>query len=367
MSGDNGRETALQAGGQQTSVMPQMDYMAQLETIKAQKAARDKLVKDVLVEGIHYGTTPGCGDKPSLKKPGAEVLMELFRLTHKFVTTIDELGNGHREYTTICNMYYQDNYVGNASGSCSTLESKYRYRYIERTGQKVAEVPKEYWDARKKAKEEKDETAKKSQEDIMKSISKGHPTQKIEGNWYFVEAAEKEKKENEDIANEYNTVRKICEKRAFVAAVLFTTKSSDKFTQDMDEADAKEEARNVAAKAAEQEKQSSAAAATAGTKEKPKEEKKAAEPEPSSVKDEENQEDTELTCKIEAVETNSYINTKWRFTLINNSKGIKFIGVDKAKTGPNALVGAILCFHGIKETVKNGKTYYNADSAEQVA
>ena len=38
------------------------------------------IMRAVMKDGEHYGKIPGCGDKPSLLKPGAEKIMLTFRM-----------------------------------------------------------------------------------------------------------------------------------------------------------------------------------------------------------------------------------------------------------------------------------------------
>src|SRR3990167_9089042 len=55
----------------------------------------------VMQDKVHYGTIPGCGDKPTLLKPGAEKLALTFRLRPIIDNDRDinivERENGHRE------------------------------------------------------------------------------------------------------------------------------------------------------------------------------------------------------------------------------------------------------------------------------
>ena len=37
-------------------------------------------MRSVMQEGQHFGKIPGCGDKPTLLKSGAEKLLQLFQL-----------------------------------------------------------------------------------------------------------------------------------------------------------------------------------------------------------------------------------------------------------------------------------------------
>jgi hypothetical protein len=83
----------------------------------------------VMKKDIHYGTIPGC-PKPSLLKPGAEILCVAFRLGAEYHIEIKDLANQNREYIVTCNLIHinSSNQIGKANGSCSTLESKYRYK-----------------------------------------------------------------------------------------------------------------------------------------------------------------------------------------------------------------------------------------------
>ena len=93
-----------------------------------------KLIQDIMKRAMkdkeHYGTIPGCGDKPALLKPGAEKLNLTFRMApDPEIETID-LGKGHREYRVKCKMtsISSATFLGAGVGSASTMESKWRYR-----------------------------------------------------------------------------------------------------------------------------------------------------------------------------------------------------------------------------------------------
>ena len=148
-----------------------------------------KQVSDAVMKpGVHFGTIPGCGSKPTLLKPGAEMLAMTFRLAPKYEVTIKDFPNGHREYSvvTILTHMISGQLFGQGLGSCSTMESKYRYR-------------------------------------------------KFGGN----------RVENENIADTYNTVLKMAKKRSFVDAVLNATSASDMFTQDVEDIKENEEVYHV--------------------------------------------------------------------------------------------------------------------------
>ena len=140
------------------------------------------LMQAVLKEGEHYGVVPGTKGKPTLFQSGAEKIAQMFHLIPTFKVERTDFNGGHREYQVTCELTSLDagRVVGYGLGSCSTLESKYRYRSRWVNGSKV-------------------------------------------------------KEENADIADTWNTVLKIAKKRAFVDAVKSTTAASDIFTQDVED------------------------------------------------------------------------------------------------------------------------------------
>ena len=140
------------------------------------------LMKQVLKAGEHYGNIPGTKGKPTLFQSGAEKIAYMFHLVPSYEVVKTDLGNGHREYEITCTLTSRDTgeVMGYGVGTCTTLESKYRYRNQWSNGQKV-------------------------------------------------------KVENPDIADTWNTVLKMAKKRAFVDAVKSTTAASDIFTQDVED------------------------------------------------------------------------------------------------------------------------------------
>jgi hypothetical protein len=100
-----------------------------IEQVKAQVVVIQEVMKEVMEEGQHWGTIPGCGKKPALFKPGAEKLSMMFRLNPSFDINKTEFDGGHREYEINCVITHMDTgkVVGAGVGSCSTMETKYRY------------------------------------------------------------------------------------------------------------------------------------------------------------------------------------------------------------------------------------------------
>ena len=209
---------ALQTYDEQTS-LESMDT----DSVKGQVQLIQQVMAAVMHPGIHYGTIPGCGDKPTLLKPGAEKLQMTFKLAPKYEVFEKELPRGHREYRITCIYTHSPTktFLGEGVGVCTTMEGKYRFRAgREDTGNPV---PKEYWDTRKKY-------PKEAQELIG---GKGFSTAKVDGQWMIMKAGER--MEHDNPADYYNTVLKIGKKRAQVDGILTVTAASDIFTQDIED------------------------------------------------------------------------------------------------------------------------------------
>ena len=196
--------------------------------IQAQVNLIQEVMKSVMQEGSHYGKIPGCGDKPSLLKPGAEKLMFTFRLVADPEVEVHDLFHptvqGHREYRVKVRISSMGGtYMGGGIGSCSTMENKYRFR----GGEKVfteEKVPAEYWNLKKAGK----------LDDAQALIGgPGYGVGKNDGGWMICEFGEK--MEHDNPADFYNTCEKMAKKRALVDATLTVTAASDIFTQDIEE------------------------------------------------------------------------------------------------------------------------------------
>lgn len=216
-------------------------------------------IDGILKPGIDYGTVPGT-DKDVLLKPGAEKLASFFGLTPDYIeleATEDWIGADHAgepffSYRYKCDLYKGEHRVGQGIGSCNSWEKKYRWRWIDETdlppnlnpdrlmtrkGQLVefqfainnAETagkygkPQEYWD-NFKASIKAGEAQK-----ILKKTAKGQELDAwaIESVSYRVP--------NEDIFSQVNTIDKMAQKRALVAAILVAANVSELFTQDLED------------------------------------------------------------------------------------------------------------------------------------
>lgn len=197
-----------------------------------QLVARRELIKEVaervMQEGEHFGKIEGRGEKKSLFKAGAEVLLTTFGLRPVIdlehdVRMLDQ-GNGHREYTITTHLYNSaGEEIATGLGSCTTMETRYRYRKGERvcpSCQKAAIV---------KGKEEYGGG-------WYCMPGKGGCGKKFRDGDQAIESQPTGRTENPDIADVYNSVLKMAGKRSLVDGTIKATACSDMFTQDADPA-----------------------------------------------------------------------------------------------------------------------------------
>lgn len=198
------------------------DRLSVDDVIARMKDVQD-LMKRVMVDGQDYGLIPGV-DKPCLFKPGAEKLGVLFRFSPKFTMEETDLGDGHREVRTTCDLFHvgTGRWVAQAVGSCSTLESKYRWRKASR------KCPACGVEAIIKGKEEFGGgwLCWKKKDGCGAKFKEGDES---------IEGQDVGRIENPDIADQYNTVVKMSQKRAHNSAMLTATGASHLFTIDVDD------------------------------------------------------------------------------------------------------------------------------------
>ena len=233
--------------------------VADIQSALARYDAFHDFVSQILKEGIDYGTIPGT-NKPTLLKPGAEKLGAFFGLRPIFVpqeSVNDWTGKDHngepfffREYKT--QLFRAGELVGEGIGSCNSWEKKYRYRWIneleipsnvDKSGLEFRDgaisefvfavekaettgkygKPASYWQ------QFADAISNGTAKQIKRKTKKGDEMDawEIGGKLYAVP--------NKDVADQVNTIDKMAQKRAFVAAILIATNASDYFTQDMED------------------------------------------------------------------------------------------------------------------------------------
>jgi hypothetical protein len=189
--------------------------------VQAQIAKIQELMSKALKDGQHYGVIPGTGKKPTLLKPGAEKINLLFRIgTGDLEVIRNDMANGHREITIKTPMIHipSGKVIAYGVGSCSTMESKYRYRNVADYEETGDPIPKD-------SKERKAEYRKQ-----------GYGMKKLgDGSWAWVKYTNTGKQENPDIADVYNTVLKMAAKRSYVDGTIKASAASDFFTQDVED------------------------------------------------------------------------------------------------------------------------------------
>ncbi len=200
------------------------DYAMTPDRLVKQVELIQDVMKSVMRINEHYGKIPGCGDKPTLLKPGAEKLSATFRLAPSYEVFEKVLPDGHREYRVTATMtHFPTGAVfGQGVGSASTMESKYRYRKAERVCPKCGK-----------------ETIIKGKEEygggFICFAKKGGCGAKFKADDPAIKDQIVGKTEYEDPADYYNTILKMAKKRAHVDAVLTCTAASDIFTQDVED------------------------------------------------------------------------------------------------------------------------------------
>ena len=169
--------------------------------IRAHVNRVQEVMRAVMQKEVHYGTVPGS-KKPSLYKPGAEVLCATFRIAPSF--KIEDLSTGDAiRYRIAAVATHQTTGIvlGEGVGECSSNEEKYKWRR--------AICPEEF----------EDTPVDRRRIKYGKYQGKVEKTQQI-------------RTEPADIAN---TVLKMAVKRAQVAMTLNVTAASDCFTQDIED------------------------------------------------------------------------------------------------------------------------------------
>lgn len=202
----------------QSMALDAVGRRAAIDDLLNKVALVQEVMKKVMHEGEHFGIIPGCGTKPALMKAGAEKLGMTFRLQPSFTVSERDLGNAHREYSIVCTL--SDGTQG--VGSCSTMESKYRYRQGERKCPECGKATiitgkKEYGGG------------------FICFQKKGGCGAKFGDSDERITGQQIGKVEHDNPADYWNTCLKMGKKRAHVDAIITATACSDIFTQDLDE------------------------------------------------------------------------------------------------------------------------------------
>lgn len=227
------------------------------------------LYKEVMVEGVHYGTIPGT-DKPTLLQPGAELLALFhgFRVVTRITSRVEDWegaehgGEPFFFYEAESQWHIGDHLVSNGTGSANSREKSFRWRWVDEE-----HLPRSMTEAEVARLEYRDEgnaTLEEFQFAVDKAEASG-PYGKPAAYWQqFKEAIEagtaqtgqratKSGKKyatwrittskprrlyripNPEICDLVNTILKRAVKRAYVDAAKRATATSGIFTQDVED------------------------------------------------------------------------------------------------------------------------------------
>jgi hypothetical protein len=230
----------------------------------ARRSAIVEFTRRIMVKDLDFGEIPGT-NKPTLLKPGAEKLCNFFGLEPEFtpiVEDIDWMGIQHGGEVFCyaryrCRLMREGRVVGVGEGSCNSWEAKYRYRWVaeeqipahvDRTRLLKREVhralcefdfaieraettgtygkPAEHWQRFR------DAIRNGAAQSVEKLTRRGKSVA-----WEIDVDTALYRIPNPDGADVVNTIQKMAQKRALVAATLIATSASEFFTQDVEDAD----------------------------------------------------------------------------------------------------------------------------------
>jgi hypothetical protein len=209
-------------------------------------------VKAIMVADTDYGRIPGTA-KDVLLKPGAEKLITFFGLSPEFVI-INEVLDWDKPlffYSYKCRLIRNGGVIGEGDGSCNSRESRYAWRWIaqgdigdqdisqcQRRGKSISEFafaidkgetegqygkPQTYWDMWTSA------IANGSAIAVKKATKTGKELDAWSMSGYEYRVP------NPDICDLVNTIQKMAQKRALIAATLIGVNASEFFTQDLED------------------------------------------------------------------------------------------------------------------------------------
>jgi hypothetical protein len=198
------------------------------DALHAYQAKKD-LIDGIMHEGVDFGVIPGT-TKPTLLKAGAEKATSFFGLSPRFkdASVVEDFtGEGHGGepffyYRRTCQLWRGDHIVAEVDGSCNSWEEKYRYRKADRVCP-VCGKP----------------TIIKGKEEYgggwLCFTKKGGCGAKFDDGDQKITSQAVGQVRNPNIADTANTVLKMADKRALIAATLIATGLSEYFTQDIED------------------------------------------------------------------------------------------------------------------------------------
>lgn len=191
------------------SLIQEVDVKLVSETLTKVKSLQATL-KSILVEEHDYGKIPGCGDKPTLLKPGAEKILMALGITSSYELiehTENFEGKGFFAYTVKCTLFKNGQKITEGLGHANSREKKWAVEFVY----------------------EKD-----LPEGTEKDLLKKKTIKSNNGTFYKYEV-------EADANSKANTILKMAKKRAQIDAVLTVASLSEIFTQDFDDLPTEEE------------------------------------------------------------------------------------------------------------------------------
>lgn len=161
-----------------------------------------EVMRAVMKPDVHYGVIPGT-DKPTLLKPGAELLCMTFRIGATY--QVEDLSTEHVvRYRVTCTGVHQTTgtVLGTGMGEASSGEEKYKW----------VKAYQQEWDATP-------ENLRRKKTSWNSQKRERYETMQV----------------RTDPANLANTILKMANKRAYLAMVLSVTAASDCFSQDLED------------------------------------------------------------------------------------------------------------------------------------
>jgi len=210
----------------------QPGFLAPVVTAQAALAAyqaKKDLIDGIMKPTVDFGVIPGSS-KPTLLKAGAEKATSFFGLSPHFKDAgivEDWTGEQHGGepffyYRRTCELWRGNMIVASVDGSCNSWEKKYRYRSSERVcpmcGKATIIKGKEEWGG-----------------GWLCYAKKGGCGAKFRDNDTSITEQATGQVKNPDVADIVNTILKMADKRALVAATLIATGLSEYFTQDIED------------------------------------------------------------------------------------------------------------------------------------
>lgn len=203
-----------------------------LEQAKEDRRLVAEYVKGQMVKDVDFGTIPGT-DKPTLLKPGAEKLVELYHCTPEFEIveaikdfTDERFKGGFFYWEFRCRLFQRDAgaVIAEGYGSCNSRETRFRWRNEDRRCPACHQP-----------------TIRRSRAEygggFYCAAKHGGCGSKFDADAPAILQQHVGRVEAEDAATHANNIEKIAKKRSLVDAAIAVARCSDLFTQDMEDDD----------------------------------------------------------------------------------------------------------------------------------